>query len=141
MMGASVLGYISSSWPFYVICLYKSPTIVFIQSYLMLIYRVQLVFLILINHLLSVYCSTVTQADLIDIDSSLYPCSAYFPSFCLYAYILTLNATNAVMIFPANSSFIMPVNFLLFLIGSGLLSSFEYSLVSNFLSTSFAMSL
>ena len=55
-----------------------------------------------------------------------------FLSIFLYTYIF---ATNSVLIFPPSSSFIMPITFLFFPIGSGLLSSVEYSLITNFVST------
>ena len=117
----------------------------------MLIYRVHLVFLILEQHLLFVYCFTLKQSSLIVIKSKTF---SHYALFCtlaalifhlfvyfVYVYIFALIATNSVMIFPPSSSFIMPVTFLFFPVGSGLLSSFEYPLVSNFVSASFAMSL
>ena len=66
--------------------------------------------------------------------------SNFLPIF-LYAYVFALNATNSEMIFPSSSFLIILTTFLLFPIGSGLLLSFGYPLASNFVFTSFAMSL
>ena len=46
---------------------------------------------------------------------------------------------RSLMIFPPSSSFIMPTDLSVFPTGKNLLSSFEYLLVSNLASISFAM--
>ena len=94
------------------------------------------------------YCSNVKQAGFINIESKAIGNDAvlcihavlFFQHF-VYAYILAIIVANSIMILPVSSSLIMPVTILLFPIGSGLLSSFEYLVVSNLGSTSFAMSL
>ena len=125
----------------YSIGLYKPPIIVSVQGYLMLIDRVHLVLLNLKQHLLPVYCFTIKQA--FSDHTFFYTFAAlllHFLSIFLYEYIFALKATNSVMIFPPSSSFIRPITFLFFLMGSDLFSSFEYPLVSNHFSTSFRMS-
>ena len=131
--------------------MHKPLIIVSVQGYLMLINRIHPMLLILKQHLLSLYRFTIKQAGLIVIKHKSFRNHTLFCAFAvfflhffiylLYAYILDLKATNAVMIFPPSSSFIRRITFLFSLMGSGLFSSFEYPLVSNLFSTSFAISL
>ena len=135
----------------YSIGLRKPLIIVSVHSYLMFIDGVHLVLLILKQHFLPVNCFTIKQAGLIVIKCKIFSnntlfvplqsFSSTFLSIFLYAYIFALKETNSVTIFPPSSSFIRPITFLFFLMGSGMFSSFEYPLVSNLLSTSSAMSL
>ena len=71
---------------------------------------------------------------------SLQHSSSNILSIFLHAYISVLYATNTTIIFPPSSSFIMRKTFLYCYVGGGLLSVFEYLLLSNLTSTSFAMS-
>ena len=135
----------------YSMSLYNPFIIVSVQGYLILINRVHLVLLILKQRLLPVYCFTIKQAGLIIIkrkalrNHTLFCTFAvHFLHFFVYLSIcihLCLKATNSLMIFPPSSSFMIPITFLFTLMGSGLLSSFEYLLVSNLSFISFAMSL
>ena len=132
----------------YIIGLHNPLIIVSVQGYLMLINRVHLVFLVLKQHLLSVYCFTIKQAGLVVIKLKAFRNHTLFCTFAalfstslsifLYAYILALKTANSVMIFPP-SSFIRPITSLFSPMGSGLLSSLEYPLVSNLFFTSFGL--
>ena len=135
----------------YSIGLHNPLIIVSVQSYLILINRVNLVPLILDQHLLLVYCFTIEQAGLIIIKRKALGKHTFFCTFAalffhflsifLYAYIFALKATNTVTIFPPSSSFIRPITFLFIPMDSGLSSFFEYPLVSNIFYISFAISL
>ena len=102
--------------------------IVSAQGYLIHINRVNLILLILKQHLPSVYCFTIKQAGLVVIKRKPFRNHTLFctlaalsitgykmlilsvrRSVFLYAYILALKATNSVMIFPPSSSFIRPI--------------------------------
>ena len=119
--------------------------------YRMFINRVHLMLFILKQHLLLKYRFTIKQAGLVVIKRKAFRNHTLFVplqrfssaslSIFLYAYIFALKATNSAMIYPPSSSFMRPIFFLFFPMVSSLLSSFEYPLVSNLFSTSFAISL
>ena len=100
--------------------------------------------LILKQHLLPVYYFTIKQTGLIIIkrkafrNHTLFVPLQRFSSTSLFtllcAYIFAFKATISVMIFPPSSSFIRPITFLFSLMGSSLLLSFKYQLVSNLFS-------
>ena len=122
--------------------LHNPLIIVSVQSYLMLINHAQLMPLVLKQHLLSVYCFTIKQVGLAVIKRK---APSNRTLFCVYAalflHFFAFKVTSSVMIFPPSSSFIRAIFFIFSAMGSGLLSSFEYPLVSNLFSTSFAISL
>ena len=107
--------------------------IVSVQGYLVFIDRIHLMLDILKQHLLSIYRFTIKQAGLVVIKRKTFrnhtPVLGFSSTFLfftfLYAYTLALKATNSVMIFPPSSSFVKPITFLFFPMGTGLLSSFR----------------
>ena len=152
MDGLSQKSHISPSQRCYSINLHNPLIGVSVQGYLMLINRVHIMLLILKQRLLSIYRFTIKQAGLAQSSNVRSSETTHFfvPLQCfsstslsifLYAYILALKATNSVMVFPPSSSFSRPITFLFSPMGSGLLSPFEYQLVSNLFFTSFAISL
>ena len=97
-----------------------------IQNSLMLICRVQLVLFILKQHLISAYCFTVKQEGLIVIKSRAFTFTALLFQFFFSIF------TNSAMIFPPSSFFIIPVTFLFFPTGKGLLFLLNIHLYQSF---------